>query len=434
MPASNTEKKRRRGLRAQHKQMQRHRENLFQKTFMRIIAACNATEAFQGLTNASRQSLLLCRYAAMRLDAAADCGFGKKLVEELTPAFNNLLRNRFVTIPPSGFNISYYDYFTLVQFMLSHMRVSHQNNETGAREWFEALAPLRQIHEDPALSPDFFIMEELNLIAIFASNIEKQFFWFKHIIDASNFATLKINEYYEVQCYKPLTKRIVIDRKPHLVYRLGLVKESDHTMLWISLSAEKLPEAFHPKAGKYDVWVQSHALRRMTERLAPVKEYFYQASMITAIGRPEVTMGSKNEFLISLKIFGFKAGYFVAECFGSDIVIRTFLFLTQSGTPEGNMFNARLKVSALEKRYLGLDTLNIFATTDICQDERISAIIEECGCGDLIKIKDKLGKYNNEEKYAAKLRHLLCLDDDGSLQTETATDKGGDAEVASGIS
>ena len=52
-----------------------------------------------------------------------------------------------------------------------------------------------------------------------------------------------------------------------------------------------------------------------------------------------------------------KLGYLIVSLIEGIAVIRTFLFLTNSNTPEGRNLHENTGLEAIEKRYLSLDKL-----------------------------------------------------------------------------
>jgi hypothetical protein len=418
MPASKTEKDKRRGLRKQQQHLQRHRENISRQTLMEIIEACGATEAYRQLPKNDQWCISKFRVSPPRVVAAPDCGFGKKIVDEIAPTFTELLRNRFLILSPTKFKISYYDYLTIVSALLVHATILYEKRTFGSIEWNRALEPLILISNDPEINPESLIKEELAQIAAKASSIEKQFFWFKLRAEIGRLAKVQIEEYFELRRYPAESKRIQIDGNPRPAYRVGEYDPQQKEMAWLSLSTADLPYEPNAALKKYNVYIQSHALARLRERMAPFESYRLEAELVNAIRNPIIDRAPDNTLMIHYRFAGAKVGNLVAERIGEDIVIRTFLFLTQGGAPEGNAFNARLKIKAIERQYFGLDTVRTFVHTDVCTDPRIAALLNECGCGELIRLKKNIGALEQEEKYAAKLRRLLCLDEEDDKYLE----------------
>ena len=65
-----------------------------------------------------------------------------------------------------------------------------------------------------------------------------------------------------------------------------------------------------------------------------------------------------------------------------------------------------------DKKYLGIDKLDIFINSDIKNDERLTQLFKSADCGDLFKLdKTLINKHNSEEvARAAFLNHYLGID------------------------
>jgi hypothetical protein len=96
--------------------------------------------------------------------------------------------------------------------------------------------------------------------------------------------------------------------------------------------------------------------------------------------------GQHRDWLVEFRICGDALGYFAVSLAHSKLVIRTFLFRTMDGTPEGKLLRQNLRLARSDKEYLGLDQLETFALSDIQNDPKLVALLEQCGCGHLLRI------------------------------------------------
>jgi hypothetical protein len=136
------------------------------------------------------------------------------------------------------------------------------------------------------------------------------------------------------------------------------------------------------------VYIQRHALQRLEERLGILPGVIHH-SIYELFGTQEIVCQNQGlSSLIEFCIYGVKLGYLVCSLVDDKIVIRTFLFLTNDGTPEGNRLSELTKLELLDKEYLGIDTLEGFLSFNIVDDERLSALFTEAGCGGLLDLSD----------------------------------------------
>jgi hypothetical protein len=77
-------------------------------------------------------------------------------------------------------------------------------------------------------------------------------------------------------------------------------------------------------------------------------------------------------------------GYFLVEAVSGVALIKTFLFITNSGTPEGNMLDRILNARKADKAFTEIDKLNTFMKTDILKNTRLRTALIEAGLEPLI--------------------------------------------------
>jgi hypothetical protein len=133
-----------------------------------------------------------------------------------------------------------------------------------------------------------------------------------------------------------------------------------------------------------EVYIQSHALKRLWERIDVYPPYHVQINMLISLLNPIIIKTGKNTGLIEYKIDGHKYGYLVCEYIDGDILIKTFLFLTNNGTPEGQKLNELTGLKKDDKKYLTIDRVSCFIASDIEHNESLKKLFIECGCESLI--------------------------------------------------
>ncbi|MDR0743084.1 MAG: hypothetical protein LBF05_01830, partial [Tannerella sp.] len=117
------------------------------------------------------------------------------------------------------------------------------------------------------------------------------------------------------------------------------------------------------------IYIQQHALDRMKERIGAMIPCFYKAVIMHALLHKEILSITKKRLLIACFTDELKIGYFVAEITDGIILIRTFLLITNSGTPEGEKLTKLTGLQAEDHKYLSIDTLQGLANSDIEQNE-----------------------------------------------------------------
>lgn len=140
----------------------------------------------------------------------------------------------------------------------------------------------------------------------------------------------------------------------------------------------------------YQVFMQQHAIHKLQERIDCVIPGFLHFFAYLSLKNPTIQRKSKNELLIEYKLFDKKVGYFLGLIINDAIIIRTFLFLTNDGTPEGSKLNATIGLSKQDKKYLEIDKLSTYLFTDLKNDERLKTLLFNNDCKSLFELDDKL--------------------------------------------
>ncbi|NLL12231.1 MAG: hypothetical protein GX267_02395 [Fibrobacter sp.] len=158
---------------------------------------------------------------------------------------------------------------------------------------------------------------------------------------------------------------------------------------------------------EYPVFIQSHAIEALEKRVDcfdfNISMYFIAKSIEK---NDMVTFSGSN--LLGYYWFDIKLGYFVC-CFVSGcLLIKTFLFITMDGTPEGEKINEKFGLEKKGKRYLDIDKLSSFLHTDLESDARIKELFSELGIGQLFEI-EKDDAVVEKKQRAEELKRILCL-------------------------
>ncbi len=178
------------------------------------------------------------------------------------------------------------------------------------------------------------------------------------------------------------------------MYRVG-TSNTWNGIEWASWTRESLKGHWQDQVGigegeAWPVYVQSHALKQMRERLNAyayaewAEHWMYQSLMTPKI----VSRLSADELLVAFEVQGDRLGYLVVTAKDGLVAVRTFLFLTMSNTPEGRMLEKRLKLTRDELTYLRMHELSRFTQTDLKDDPKLSALLRECGCGHLLELAE----------------------------------------------
>jgi len=171
-------------------------------------------------------------------------------------------------------------------------------------------------------------------------------------------------------------------------YAIGL-PNLDMVTKWLQIETSILDGKYQGDKEKLDVYIQSHALERMKERL----DLLDPTSLYFVIWSNTSTLNSfvfyHDLLLCPIQIHNCKVGYFVAEIIDDCLVLKTFLFITHSSTPEGDTLK---KISGLgwkDISYWKIDRLSTFMKIDTIKYPRLAEMFNEAGLTDLFHLQGK---------------------------------------------
>jgi hypothetical protein len=183
----------------------------------------------------------------------------------------------------------------------------------------------------------------------------------------------------------PKRKTANIEGKKREVYQMGF-PEFDKGVRWTTVASERLGLA-HGQC--YPCYIQQHAIKRLVERIGIFSESVtvFQACLSLEQGRVLRIPGS-DAYHIEFKILDIKLGYLVAILVDDILVVKTFIFVTQSGSPEGKRIETATGIKKVDKDYIGMGTLKGFLSEDVAKSPKMALLLEKVGCADLLKAYD----------------------------------------------
>jgi hypothetical protein len=228
--------------------------------------------------------------------------------------------------------------------------------------------------------------------------------WMEHISednDEDSGIIIEINQSV------PEKRTVIIDGNPRPIFRFCLafanVGPKD-----ISIPAEKLK--INGSIGNLPiaVFLQQHVLHRLEERLDCLPDFIRGFNLFTSLNEPDI-IHYKGRILVGYNLEGrFRLGYIVLEYLEGILVARTFLLLTNNGTPEGDRLKEISGLTKTDHKYWAIDKLSAFQHSDIKDHAEIKEIFEKAGCGVLF---EELPFANSDEDenviHAVVARHMF---------------------------
>jgi len=228
--------------------------------------------------------------------------------------------------------------------------------------------------------------------SLMLSDMTKRMFWAS--IDL-NLANKDMGIGYHVIWHSVVPEKIhvEINGETHTAIRVGYCGAQSGPE-WVSIKAEKLGIHTANPDKRYDVYIQTHALQRLNERI----DCIYSETLLTELFISVKVAKCQREpnsgkILIDFTVVDTKAGYLLCDVIDNKIIIRTFLFLTHNGTPEGEKLRQNTGLQKEDIQFLDLDKLSTFIAPEVYNNERIRKIFTEAGCDSIFHFHEYVEEY-----------------------------------------
>lgn len=175
---------------------------------------------------------------------------------------------------------------------------------------------------------------------------------------------------------------VVIDNHPRPVFRLAIAYPSAGP-IEVSVSSDILNLNNAVRNMPIPVYIQNHVLHRMEERLDSITRYMREFYLYVSMEDPKV-IHFKGRILVEYNLgTGNKLGYLIVDYLNGILLVKTFLLLSNSGTPEGLRLEESSGLNKIDRQYWAIDRLSTFQQTDLKDHPQIKEIFEHAGCGSL---------------------------------------------------
>jgi hypothetical protein len=250
------------------------------------------------------------------------------------------------------------------------------------------------------------------------SDLNKRLYWSKH--------KMVVGDLYRPTGYHLVWHSVIpekihvnINGETHRAIRLGRCRFKVGAE-WISIKAGQLQ--LSPPDKDIDVYIQAHALHRLIERNDCIYREMFLSEIVESFNQFHCQRDAvSGKLLIDFYLFSIKTGYFLADIIDNKLILRTFLFITHDGTPEGAKLKESTGLQKTDKQYLELDKLSTFMTPEIQCNEKIKKIFIDAGCNRLFDLHQILVDKQIPIKKKANtslIEHYIGLDAANEFFTE----------------
>jgi hypothetical protein len=250
----------------------------------------------------------------------------------------------------------------------------------AARETRETLSSYLGLDYDLSFSKK--IEDMLFAFGLMVSNFDHGYLW-AHFSSEVTKTKTSVHHTFDLHKIAPIKESFKIEGHARPAYRVGWAF-SRTGIVWAEI---KPSQEGLTKDAPLPVFIQAHALMRLEERME-LPPGLVQFAVFDSFNNLNYQMDEKGHVLIDFIYRQLKTGYLAASVESNRLLIHTFLFITNNGTPEGKKLSKLTGLQAMDKKFLAIDKLSTFLSYKINDNVFVKNIFVKAGCGHLLEIKD----------------------------------------------
>ncbi len=306
----------------------------------------------------------------------------------------------------------YHDYFTFGITLIQYAHFLKEDAYPHADVVKKALAPLAAFAEGELHDKGWNILNKhlIGIVLMFSELMDKLYtFRLERKLNVNDVHGLFT--YMEIYALQTETVDVTIEGNTRPAYRIAFaIGEPTVHLEFITIKSEEVGL----RAGfSLDVYIQAHALSRLHERMDGIPDSVLHFNAFESFKYLKVCKNKKGDLLFEYRLYNNKTGYFKGDIIDGRVILRTFLFLTNNGTPEGEKLNASTGIMKEDKIHLNIDKFSTFVNSDIVTNDRLKDIFINAGCRSLLEIHKNMlfpDDIMKEKHIAAGIAKHLSLD------------------------
>jgi len=390
---------------AQKLAMARHKNN-FIGIIKKICLLTSGSNTYSLIPKNELEYLYFNRCHAPKI-VAADEIVPRLLLDNFKVILPQMLMQANLPVSPGGKEMSHYEYYTAGLTFYLYLLKLKGNEFPFAQKLKQELAPFINFPErDEMLSK--YLHSCMESIGMIKNNLNDLLYWAKYVSKLSANGH-SIDHIIEIHGLLPPKKQVTINGSNRPVIRVGWTFAAGG-IVWSQIMPAGLNINSPLASLPMEVYIQSHALQRLSERIDCFIPGVVHYNLFCSFDKISAFIGENNKLFIEYRLFYTKAGYLIADIIDGIVVIRTFLFLTNDGTPEGKKLNEYSRLDKLDKKYLSIDKLSTFMSMKIDDNNVVKEMFTRAGCLCLFelenKVKDLVIKRGSAETANTIVRYL----------------------------
>ncbi len=384
-----------------------YRNDFFRKMKFIIDCMCGK-DIFPLIPSEILNKIYLQRCTPFKIVPGHGSNISDKFLKKIKVVLPALIKKQFVTLSPSTPQISLSDFYTVV---LTIPMIDAHISDTSFKHADRVKAALKLFCDTVSDNEDAYIhMQKVLCAYCFGdSDLREVLYWLKHDIDFPESHRGEVENNIRINTVTPEIIHLNIDGSSRPAIRVGWAFASSGA-LWTTIKPSALGIKHSFAEIPLKVYMQKHALNRLMERIDCFWVGLIQFNMYVSLFEPKIAYDSNKNLLIEYSFFNTKAGYFRADIVDGIILLRTFLFVTNNGTPEGQLLEKNTGLQKMDKMYLSIDKLSTFMNSDLDKNDEVQRLFKNSGCQCLIDLynnmKPLLTKTDNDFHFDLMLSYL----------------------------
>ena len=368
----------------QQKQQKAEHKNKFFKRIQSICSLLNCPQIYNLIPREELEVIYNHRFRAFRFIAAEGNEIPQNVLSEIRAQCTEQLRETYINISDNDEKMSLFEFYTMgvsVFQYVYYLEESKYKNASLVKELKNHCKDYNYLLEEAGNA-----LEKLSDVVCFLhGDVALKIYWIMHEFNVDKNNPNGIENLMKIHCSIP--EKIYDDKdnnyRPATRISVGL---SQRGIGYFAFKLEEKEILLTNNKSGMGIFIQAHALHRLKERLDCLNPILFQAFLISSILEGKIYKDENGTYLISFNVQEIKIGYLIADLNNGNLIIRTFLFITQNGTPEGKKLAELYGLCKQDKTYLELDKLSTFVTKDMCDDKRLSDIFQQVGCQYLLDL------------------------------------------------
>ncbi len=382
-------KKKKANDQAQQKILAAQHRNDFLRKLKSICALIAGEGAYDLIPKNDIEIIYKMRGAMLKVLPKEGCKVKKELIDYISDTIKNILQHKTIELWQGGPSISYTEYFTIG--ITLEVYLSPEGTYFAGKERF--VDNLENFDRINIYSDD--IIRMTNMLSIFCSDMTNEVYCIEYFLNPEDYPRTdnRIYQVFKITPYSSKKRYFKIDEITRPAFRVMGVLHHEYTEIEVPTTmynnGKPIPQ------DTMLVYIQQHALNRLVERMMePVEindDYdmqhgILQFSLIESLQNRRSYADNNGKILIEFRLFEKKAGYLVGDAVDDVFLIRTFLFLTNTGTPEGKQLEELTGLKKLDKKYWAIDQLPSLLKSDILENEEACEMFKNAGCESLLEL------------------------------------------------